>query len=740
MGGRPAFKNLHSVWLETQKQLYIDAFKQGESEGKAKKEEILRAFFRRFPARNDDEWEPSQAELDAVKDTDLIPEDHAVDTTSMSLEEKAIHDKREKEISECYARVKGSVGHWLDYHLNKSEGKAVSNGRKKKNHLTPLDLLICQLAGELAAKPCKIPESKLWAQNNTHVWCAEYDRKIAEWRTTNGEATDKLDVSGKSFPARTYMNLVNHHWSLLLEEEQRSWAEKSKQRLDKETNKWENNSFQFSTAPLDRQNCIDNVLHIAQFIIDRICEATGWEASLMLGGPEPGNAGQLNVISVHGNSQWANKLSWESAMCQKYKEVVLPLFGDFLKMCFTKAECRSRALDQSNLVASTSESIEVFSVPAEKDGSGTTLDVSSSHSTSVGSNPTPQSKQFADGPTQSSDTLSVEPGSTDSTEPNVSILCLPPPGLPPCTPPPLTNGLLSLPPSPSASPALGPSSVLPSLRNSRPPSPIPSPARSPCLTHGSSKQSSNSIAEQEEGPKKKKGKQEQSKTLHQRLPRGLKSIDIPKDDEGNSQLEPRHRQRGSPRPKDRHIEYLRLDQLTLPTPANAPKYLSGPVTQFGMVIEPVYHRLLCKYLVFEYDQGYIDKKLPARGRPKVIGDWIAQARVLNYMPRGIDAVNLQQSFITWYESIQLEWRSLDRKKQWICSKDDSENDWEELCASGQNGVLNVVAGLYYWYHGIDRIKDNGFRAKEMKEAMLKEWRYHVEDFTYVLIQMSEPVS
>ncbi|KAK7464178.1 SERTA domain-containing protein 3 [Stygiomarasmius scandens] len=765
MGGRPAFKGLRFVWLETQKQPYIDAVKQGDSEGKAKKEEILRAFFRRFPAKNDDEWEPSEAELHAVNDSDPIPEDPVVDTRSMSTEEKAAHDKKEKEISERYARVKGSVGRWLDYRLNKSDGKAVGNGKKKKNHLTPLDLLIRQLAGEPAAKPRKIPESKLWARNNTHVWRAEYDRKLAEWRATNGEITDNSDASGKSFPARTYINLVNHHWSLLSEEERHSWAEKSKQQFEEETKKWENDSFKFSTAPMDRQTCIDNVPHIAQFIVDRICEATGWEASLILGGPEPGDAGRLNVISVHGNSQRANKLSWESAMRQKYKDTVLPLFGDFLKMCFTKAECRSRALDQSNSVASTGESF------AEEDGS---IVPSSLLTSSVGSNPTPQSKQSTDGP---SDSDSVGPGSVNSTEPTVSIWsssAVPPSESQPCTPPPpsppasatlgsspsvgprsthSTEPTVSIssssaappsesrsctppPPSPPASATLGLSFVSPSPHGSCPPSPIPSPIVSPHSTRGSIKRSGNSIVEQEEGPRKKKVKPQQSKTL----PRELERTDAPKDVAEDLQSVPRRRQRGPPRPKDQHVEYLRLDQLTVPTPADAPKYLSGTVIQFGTVLEPLYHRLLCKYLVFEYDQGYVDKKLPAKARPKVVGDWIARARALNYMPKAIDAVNLRQTFMAWYGSIQPDWRSQDHEERWICSKDDFENDWEELCASGQNGALNVVAGLYFWYHAISRMEDEGFRAKEAKAAMLKDWQYHVEDFTYVLIQMSEPIA
>ncbi|THU77774.1 hypothetical protein K435DRAFT_812150 [Dendrothele bispora CBS 962.96] len=157
---------------------------------------------------------------------------------------------------------------------------------------------------------------------------------------------------------------------------------------------------------------------------------------------------------------------------------------------------------------------------------------------------------------------------------------------------------------------------------------------------------------------------------------------------------------------------------------------------FGTISEPTFHQLLCKYLVFEYDQDYKDGKLPPRGRPKPVGDWIARARAPNYLPKVINAVEYQETFVKWYESLQPEWRVQGQDTRWIRNESDSENDWEELCTSGKNGVMNIVAGLYYWYHGINMMKDDGFRAKQAKQAALEEWKYFVDDFTYVLIQMS----
>jgi hypothetical protein len=46
---------------------------------------------------------------------------------------------------------------------------------------------------------------------------------------------------------------------------------------------------------LDR-SCIQGLTQFIMQILDLVCQATGWKASLIAGGPEPAHAGRLNVI------------------------------------------------------------------------------------------------------------------------------------------------------------------------------------------------------------------------------------------------------------------------------------------------------------------------------------------------------------------------------------------------------------------------------------------------------------
>jgi hypothetical protein len=42
--------------------------------------------------------------------------------------------------------------------------------------------------------------------------------------------------------------------------------------------------------------CIYGLVNFVQPILDLLCEATGWTATLMAGGPEPAHGGRLNVM------------------------------------------------------------------------------------------------------------------------------------------------------------------------------------------------------------------------------------------------------------------------------------------------------------------------------------------------------------------------------------------------------------------------------------------------------------
>lgn len=92
-----------------------------------------------------------------------------------------------------------------------------------------------------------------------------------------------------------------------------------------------------------------------QPILDLVCEATGWKATFIAGGPEPADGGRMNcvryvgeifcpsysltfvLVSVHSGTTLGDvQLDFGKAERERYKKFFLPMYGAFLKKCYSK--------------------------------------------------------------------------------------------------------------------------------------------------------------------------------------------------------------------------------------------------------------------------------------------------------------------------------------------------------------------------------------------------------------------
>lgn len=98
---------------------------------------------------------------------------------------------------------------------------------------------------------------------------------------------------------------------------------------------------------------------------------------------------------------------------------------------------------------------------------------------------------------------------------------------------------------------------------------------------------------------------------------------------------------------------------------------------------------------FETSTGFPDSrrlpKLLARQRPSCVGDWIRRARNSSYRPTIPDPHDADKNFRSWWTNLQPTWR---------VSTDGSlirgRGSWEELRRPGINGLLSVLAALFFW--------------------------------------------
>ncbi|KAF9548607.1 hypothetical protein CPC08DRAFT_620538, partial [Agrocybe pediades] len=110
---------------------------------------------------------------------------------------------------------------------------------------------------------------------------------------------------------------------------------------------------------------------------------------------------------------------------------------------------------------------------------------------------------------------------------------------------------------------------------------------------------------------------------------------------------------------------------------------------------PQWSSLISSYSKFEAAHGYEGAaKLKSRHRPSMVGDWINRARPsTSWRPNIRDISKLADEFMKWWSSLQPQWRV---GEDGVILFKQKVGDWDSLRKPGLNGLLSVVAGLFYW--------------------------------------------
>ncbi len=128
-----------------------------------------------------------------------------------------------------------------------------------------------------------------------------------------------------------------------------------------------------------------------------------------------------------------------------------------------------------------------------------------------------------------------------------------------------------------------------------------------------------------------------------------------------------------------------------------PPWASKALTLFKLTdLGPEWHHFVATWLAFEQQSGFESSgRLPAQGRPCAVHDWIKRARPSDYRPEIKDIKHFAKEFQTWWQAIQPDWRADGADAQ-----PPQERGWDELRYPGVNGILSVVAALFFWGHAI----------------------------------------
>ncbi|KAH7905084.1 hypothetical protein BJ138DRAFT_1018193 [Hygrophoropsis aurantiaca] len=168
-----------------------------------------------------------------------------------------------------------------------------------------------------------------------------------------------------------------------------------------------------------------------------------------------------------------------------------------------------------------------------------------------------------------------------------------------------------------------------------------------------------------------------------------------------------------------------------PPPNNAwPKWLSGAYEDISRIpLGQEYTHLLSLLVELETAYHFQNKMrgIPKSGRPAQLDRWIANGRGRgNKPPLVTNATKYSQGFWDWWGGLQPSWRKQDAKFHPIQSLPYGA-EWGELKCPGVNGMLSVVASIYWWgcavLGRVEGVVDSGSR---------EEWESAQADVTWVL--------
>ncbi len=161
---------------------------------------------------------------------------------------------------------------------------------------------------------------------------------------------------------------------------------------------------------------------------------------------------------------------------------------------------------------------------------------------------------------------------------------------------------------------------------------------------------------------------------------------------------------------------------TLVDAPDAPPWVTKALKLFRSVaLGSEWDALLSRWLQFEQQSQFQgDTRLGAKNRPGIVGDWIQRARPseFHFKIQGVRSFN--KNFNVWWISLQPDWRTNDPSGVLLRSG----GDWGRLRCPGVNGLLSVLAALFFWGREVQKQPDES-----------AAWVAAVDDVYYAIAQL-----
>ncbi|KAK7028203.1 SERTA domain-containing protein 3 [Paramarasmius palmivorus] len=353
-----AFKGSRKAFLEENIPAYAKALKEGR--GTDFLIELTRRYFKRYPANLPHSEEPSKEHLESVNDDDpdeeIVPPEHLPDQPEEAFRKALLAHKAILKVID--GRI-AQIRRWMNYHVAKTTPKDAGE-------FDPWAVYLAKLSGVPVDRPGRQRSAaNVWMKHKQDEIGPQVQEKIKEALAKKdteketetgkdsapgkgkGKGKGKATRAGENAFVKVRQTVVSDEFNKLNDKERDQWRQVAEEEHRERVRQWQDSVIApVSTAPADRQACIETLPSFVTPFLEGVAERTGWKVTFIAGGPEPADGGRLNVISVNcGVTTGPVPLNFGQALRDEYQGHIVAPFGQFLKQCYSVAKCQSRALN-----------------------------------------------------------------------------------------------------------------------------------------------------------------------------------------------------------------------------------------------------------------------------------------------------------------------------------------------------------------------------------------------------------
>ncbi|KAJ8695384.1 SERTA domain-containing protein 3 [Pleurotus ostreatus] len=308
------------AFLQQSLQVYNKAALKSSQKAQDSLDGIINDYFKQFNWRHPISREPK-------------PDDPPLDDPKAKL--PASEEKLKQQV---IAKMKDSIGGWMRYRANK-----VDHGLKQITNTSPNNpyaILLSQLSGIGLKPPKRLCAWQMLLKHGFEPHAKDFQRSFA----ASGEPQSEMANRRNEYDQAIFDKLGPS--------DKEAWAQRAKDAHEAQRAEIEGRAQRIlAFTPEERQEAIERLGDFFYPIMEGVSEITRCHVTVLVGGPEPAQGGQINVLSLHvGENLSAIPKTWSEGDKPGH-DICVQAYQRWLETCFTPEDQLAAAIPGTRAAA-----------------------------------------------------------------------------------------------------------------------------------------------------------------------------------------------------------------------------------------------------------------------------------------------------------------------------------------------------------------------------------------------------